>query len=287
MKRRWPEWAVSMPSVAWLLLFFVGPTLMVFAIAFRPADLFGGVGPGWTLATWRSLGNPNYPAIVWRTIWISAAATAACVMLAVPMGYHMARVSRRWRQALLLLTVVPFWTSFLVRIFAWKHLLHPDGFVHHALAAAGLVAAEGTLLYGPSAVLVVTVYTYLPFAILPVYAAAEKFDFHLLEAARDLGATQLRAFWSVFLPGIRRAIATAALIVFIPCLGSYVIPDVVGGPNSEMIGNKIAQRTFVDRNLPHASALSAVLTLAVLIPALGAIISQGRARRAAAVRETA
>lgn len=287
MKRRWTEWAVSMPSVAWLLLFFVAPTLMVFAIAFRPADLFGGVGPGWTLATWRSLGNPNYPAIVWRTVWLSAAATTACVALAVPMGYHMARVPRRWRQMLLLLTVIPFWTSFLVRVFAWKHLLHPDGLVQHALAAAGIVAPDATLLYRPSAVLVVTVYTYLPFAILPIYAAAEKFDFHLLEAARDLGATQLRAFWSVFLPGIRRAIATAALIVFIPCLGSYVIPDVVGGPNSEMIGNKIAQRTFVDRNLPHASALSAVLTLAVLIPALGAIVSQGRARRAAAVRETA
>ena len=100
------------------------------------------------------------------------------------------------------------------------------------------------------------VYTYLPFAILPIYAAAEKFDFRLIEAARDLGARPLRAFFSVFLPGIRRGLLTAILVVFIPALGSYVIPDIVGGPSSEMIGNKIAQRTFVDRNLPHASGLS-------------------------------
>jgi spermidine/putrescine transport system permease protein len=188
----------------------------------------------------------------------------------------MARVSPRWRRLLLLLVVVPFWTSFLIRVFAWKVLLHPDGLLRQILMWLHLVGPNTSLLYRPEAVLLVMVYTYLPFAILPIYAAAEKFDFRLIEAARDLGAHQLRAFFSVFLPGIRRGLMTAILVVFIPTLGSYVIPDIVGGPNSEMIGNKIAQRTFVDRNLPHASGLSALLTLAVLAPMTAALFMRRR-----------
>lgn len=276
---RVPEFLITLPSLAWLMVLFAVPTVVVFAIAFKPADLYGGVGSGWTLATLRGLANPIYPAIFWRTLWISLLATALCILLAIPMGYYMARVHRRWRQVLLLLTVVPFWTSFLVRVFAWKHLLHPEGPVKQVLVWLGLAAPDAPLLYTPSAVVLVTVYTFLPFAILPIYAAAEKFDFHLFEAAMDLGATRLQAFYSVFLPGIRRSILTAILVVFIPALGSYVIPDVVGGPDSEMIGNKIAQRTFVDRNLPHASALAVLLALAVLTPLLIAVTNRSRMLR--------
>jgi len=122
----------------------------------------------------------------------------------------------------------------------------------------------------------VLIYTHLPFAVLPIYAAAEKFDFRLMEAARDLGAGALRAFYSVFIPGIQRGLVTAFLVVFIPALGSYVIPDIMGGPSSEMIGNKIAQRTFSDRNWPHASGLAALLTLAVLGPMAVALMLQAR-----------
>ena len=260
------ELLLTAPSFGWLVALFVVPTLVVFAIAFKPADMLGGIGPGWTLETWRHLGNPNYPAIIWRTIWLSAATTVLCVLLAVPAGYYMARAPQRWRQPLMLLVVVPFWTSFLVRVFAWKTLLHPDGMVKRLLVAARLVGEDTSLLYQPETVLLVLVYTYLPFAILPVYAAAEKFDFSLMEAAEDLGAPRFQAFVAVFLPGIRRGLLTAVAMVLIPALGSYVIPEIMGGTNSEMIGNKIAQRTFVDRNLPHASALATLLTLAVLLP---------------------
>jgi spermidine/putrescine transport system permease protein len=134
-------------------------------------------------------------------------------------------------------------------------------------------------------VLLVMVYTELPFAILPIYAAAEKFDFRLIEAAKDLGATSFRAFRSIFLPGIRVGLLTAFLMVFIPSLGSYVIPDIVGGPTSEMIGNKIAQRTFVDRNLPHAAGLSAFLTLAVLLPMMAITTLRRRESPRDALRE--
>ncbi len=265
-RKKLSEWLVTMPSFLWLFLLFLVPTVLVFAITFKPATPYGGIGEGWTLNTLFTLGNPNYPAIIWRTIWLSVLATALCILLATPMGYYMARVSPSRRRMMLLLVILPFWTSFLVRIFAWKVLLHPEGMLKHFLVFLGLISPETSLLYNAYTVLLVMVYTELPFAILPIYAASEKFDFRLIEAAKDLGATSFRAFRSVFLPGIRVGLLTAFLMVFIPSLGSYVIPDIVGGPTSEMIGNKIAQRTFVDRNLPHAAGLSAFLTVAVLIP---------------------
>ena len=265
-RRRFSEWLVTLPSFVWLLALFLVPTVLVFAIMFKPATPYGGIGEGWTLDTLWTLGNPNYPAIIWRTIWLSILATALCILLATPMGYYMARVSPSRRRMVLLLVILPFWTSFLVRIFAWKVLLHPEGMLKHALVFLGLISPETSLLYNAYAVLLVMVYTELPFAILPIYAASEKFDFRLIEAAKDLGATSFLAFRKIFLPGIRVGLLTAFLMVFIPSLGSYVIPDIVGGPTSEMIGNKIAQRTFVDRNLPHAAGLSALLTVAVLIP---------------------
>jgi spermidine/putrescine transport system permease protein len=270
------EWLVTLPSFAWLCVLFLVPTLIVFVITFKPADPYGGIGAGWTLDTLRSLGNPNYPAIIWRTAWVSVATTVFSILLAVPTGYYMARLPRKWQQVVLLLVIVPFWTSFLVRIFAWKVLLHPEGPLKRLLVFLHVLQPETSLLYNVWSILLVMVYTYLPFAILPIYAAAEKFDFRLIEAARNLGAHQFRAFFSVFLPGIRRGLLTAILVVFIPALGSYVIPDIVGGPHSEMVGNKIAQRTFVDRNLPHASGLSAFLTLAVLAPMLAVLFLQGR-----------
>jgi len=267
MKRqRLHEWLISMPSIVWLTIFFLIPALIVFLIAFRPSDPFGGFGPGWTLATLRDLGNPNYPAILWRTIRLSTITTALCVLAAVPAAYGMARAAAHLRNLLLMLVVIPFWTSFLIRVFAWKVLLHPEGPLTRLALFLGWIEPNALLLYNEGAILTVMIYTYLPFAILPIYAAAEKFDFALLDAARDLGARPLRAFCSVFLPGIRQGLVTALLMVFIPALGSYVIPDIMGGTTSEMLGNKIAQRTFADRNLPHAAALAALLTLGVLLP---------------------
>ncbi len=279
------EWLVTLPSLGWLLVFFLVPTLIVFAFAFKPSDPFGGVCAGWTTATLAGILDPQYAAIVWRTVWLSLLTTGLCLLLATPAGYAIARAEPSVRDRLMLLVIVPFWTSFLIRIFAWKVLLHPEGALKGALVGLGLVSEQAPLLYTPGAVLLVMVYTFLPFAILPIYAAAEKFDFRLLEAARDLGASPLRAFVLVFLPGIRSGLLTAFLVVFIPALGSYVIPDLVGGPGGEMLGNKIAQRVFVDRNLPQASALSALLILTVLLPMAAVLVLQAQKRRAEAIVE--
>jgi len=286
-RRSLPQWLITLPSAVWLTLFFLLPTLLVFLIAFRPADPYGGVGSGWTLRTLAELGNPNYPVILWRTLRLSLFTAAICVLLAVPAGYGIARAAPALRNLLLLLMVVPFWTSFLIRVFAWKVLLHPEGFIHRLVAAMGWIEPGTLLLYNETAVLTVMIYTYLPFAILPVYAAAEKFDFALLEAARDLGARPLHAFCSIFLPGIRQGLLTALLMVFIPALGAYVIPDLMGGPTGEMLGNKIAQRAFSDRNLPHAAALSVLLTLGVLAPMLLILLRRTRKNASTPVLEGA
>ncbi len=262
------EWLATLPSFLWLVVFFLVPAVLVLAIAFKPPDPYGGIAPGWTLDTIRALRSPGYLPILLRTIGLSLLTTAICLALAAPTAYAMARAPERVRGALLLAVIVPFWTSFLVRAFAWKALLHPDGPVKQILMAVGLAAPETQLLYNTGAVLLVLVYTELPFAILPIYAAAEKFDFRLLEAARDLGASPARSFFEVFLPGIRQGLVTATLVTLIPALGTYVVPDLVGGPGSEMLGNKIAQRVFTDRNLPHASALSLLLALVVLLPTI-------------------
>ncbi|MCC5840477.1 MAG: ABC transporter permease [Opitutales bacterium] len=279
LKRRGLEILLTAPSLIWMGLFFALPTFLVFLIAFRPADPWGGVGDGFTLESWARLGNPAYPLIFWRTLWLSAATTVICLVLAVPVAYWLARLDRGLRRWMLILVILPFWTNFLIRIFAWKTLLHPEGYVKELLLFFGFSDAQAQLLYNPWAVLIVLVYSYLPFAILPLYAAAEKFDFSLVEAAWDLGAGRLRAFWSVFVPGISKGLLTAFLIVFVPALGSYAIPDIIGGTSSEMIGNRIAQRVFTDRNLPHASALSALLALAVLLPMVAYLVQLGREQR--------
>lgn len=260
------EWGLTLPSFLWLTFFFVIPTVIVVSIAFHAASPGGGIASGFTIETWRSISNPNYPVIVWRTIWISAVTTAACVVLSLPCAYAIARMNVKWRAVVAGLIMLPFWTSFIVRVFAWRTLLNPEGFIQQLLISIGLATENTTLNYNSGAILVVSIYSFLPFAIMPIYTAAEKFDFSLLEAARDLGARSFYAFCRIFMPGIKRGIISAVLMVFIPAIGSYVIPDLVGGTDSELIGNKIYQRTFPDRNLPHASALATVTGISVLFP---------------------
>ncbi|MBN8419280.1 MAG: ABC transporter permease [Verrucomicrobia bacterium] len=275
------QWLITLPSLAWLGVFFVIPAFLVILTAFRPADLQGGVGPGWTLTTLKEVQDPAYLPILWRTFWLSGATTLICLALALPVAFQMARSGQRMRQVLLLLVVIPFLSNFLIRIFAWKSLLHPEGPLTKLLIALHLIPENAVLLNHAGTVLLVLVYTQLPFAILPLYAAAEKFDFGLLDAARDLGAGPLSAFSKVFVPGVRRGILSAAVMVFVCCLGQYVIPQMVGGTGDEMLGSKIAQRVFSDRNLPHASALAGGLMLAVLLPMLVVVLWQQFGRKEA------
>lgn len=254
------------PSLVWLTGFVLLPLAIIFVIAFRPALPAGGIGDGWSLEAVWTLRNPTYLRLLANTVAVSAVTTAICVLIALPTAFSMARLDHRWRARVLLLIIVPFWTNFVIRVFAWQQILHAEGWLAESLRWLNFLGENECLLGNFGAVVIVSVYTYLPFAILPLYASAEKFDFHLLDAARDLGARPSRAFFAVFIPGIRQGVATALLVVFIPMLGSYIVPDMVGGTHTQMIGNKIAQRNFNDRNLPEAAALSLALTVLVLAP---------------------
>lgn len=293
LKSKKAEWLTTLPSFLWLLLFFAVPALIVLAFTFHAHTPNGGVGE-WSLSTWRDLVDPDYPAIVWKTIRISFEVTFWCILLSLPCAYAIARLPKRWRAIVAGAIMMPFWTSFVVRVFAWKQLLHPDGwlqacylrylrvsewmfdwlpgFLQKFFIWIGFASPDrvdpmlSTILDSETAVVLVSVYTFLPFAIMPMYTAAEKFDFSLLEAARDLGAKNFYAFRKIFIPGIRQGIISAILMVFIPTIGSYVIPQMLGGTDCILIGNKIFMRAMQNRNIPHASALATLMAISVLVP---------------------
>lgn len=280
LRSRRAEWLLTMPGVLWLALFFAVPALIVFAFTFHGHTPNGGVGE-WSLATWRELSDPGYPAIVWNTLRISFVVTIWCILLALPCAYAIARMNSKWCAIVAGSIMLPFWTSFVVRVFAWKTMLHPDGWLQSCYLAwlnlrhwlfgwlpssAGVDPATATILDSEAAVVLVSVYSFLPFAIMPIYAAAEKFNFSLLEAARDLGAHEFYAFRKIFMPGIRQGIVSAILMVFIPAVGSYVIPQMLGGTDCVLIGNKIFMRAMQNRNIPHASVLATLMAVAVLVP---------------------
>lgn len=293
LRSRKAEWLMTSPSFLWLAIFFAIPAVIVLAFTFHGHDASGGVGE-WSMSTWRELVDPDYPTIVWNTIRISFEVTIWSILLAIPSAYAIARMHVKWRAIVAGAIMLPFWTSFVVRVFAWKTMLHPDGwlqscyfvflrvrgwlfdwlpgflqqfFIWSGLASSGPIdPATSTILDSEAAVVLVSVYSFLPFAIMPIYTAAEKFDFSLLEAARDLGAKNFYAFRKIFIPGVRQGIVSAILMVFIPAIGSYVIPQMLGGTNCVLIGNKIFMRAMQNRNIPHASALAAVMAISVLVP---------------------
>ncbi len=252
---------LTAPSLLWMLLLFAWPAAHLFLIAFHPADVTGGVGQGWTTSAWSVFSEPGYLEAIWRTVWVSAITTLGCVLLALPVAWRISRARPSRRSWLLLLVILPFWTSFLIRVYSWSVLLQAQGPLATVLKRLHLMGEDSMLLFNPTVVVVVMIYTYLPMAVLPIYAAMEKFDPALLDAAHDLGATRLQSFFKIVLPAIRSGLIAAALLVGIPSLGSYVVPEMVGGIDAEMIGSKIGQRLFSDRNLPQAAALATALAL--------------------------
>ena len=260
------EWWLTLPSLLWLTVFFAVPFLLIMVLSFKTADVRGGLGEGWTLQSIRNLADPQYADLAARTFRVALISTCWCVLIALPVAWCLARATPRTGQLLLLLIVVPFFTNFLIRVFAWKSLLHPEGPLSAWLKSWHLIGEDTLLLNNSGSVMLVMIYTNLPFAIFPLYAATQKFDFTLLEAARDLGASPIRAYFKIFLPGIRQGLLSAAFMVFVCTMGQYVVPQVIGGTGDEMLGAKIAQRVTNDRNLPQACALASALILAGLLP---------------------
>ncbi|MBL8992739.1 MAG: ABC transporter permease, partial [Spirochaetia bacterium] len=222
--------------------------------------LYGGVVWRFSIDAYASLFNPAFLKVTGMTFLLAAVSTALTIAFALPVAYYMAR--SRYKNFLLFLVIIPFWTNFLIRIYAWIAILGNNGFLNQSLTGLGLINEPGHFLYNPFAVVTVMVYTYLPYAILPLYAAIEKFDFSLIEAGRDLGAGKFQALRKILLPNIKAGITAAVLFTFIPVLGNYAVPQLVGGKDSFMLGNIIARELTVTRNWPLASSISVILTIA-------------------------
>jgi spermidine/putrescine transport system permease protein len=224
--------------------------------------LYGGVVFQFSLDAYAALSNATFLTVAINTLFIAAISSLAMVALALPTAYFIARTP--YKNIFLLMVIIPFWTNFLIRIYAWIAILGNNGFLNNILLSSGLIDHHIQFLYNKWAVILVTTYTYLTFAILPLYSTIEKFDFSLLEAARDLGATKWQSILKVLLPNIRAGITTAVLFTFIPSFGSYAIPQILGGSDSLMLGNIIARELTITRNWPLAASISVVLTIITL-----------------------
>lgn len=276
MKRNYGS-IYAAPQAAWLSVFFAAPLAIIVAYSFMKRDLYGGVLPAFSLDAYRSLANPTLLAVAWRTLWVSFLATFFTILIALPCGYSIARSGNQAMR--LFLVIVPFWTNFLIRIYAWIAILGNEGFLNDILKFLGMRGESLQFLYNQGAVILVLVYMYLPYAILPLFSTIDKFDFTLLEAARDLGATRMQALGKILIPNIRGGIVTAVLFTFIPIFGAYAVPLLVGGKDSYMLGNVIADQVTKTRNWPLASSISMGVTL---LAGLAAIIFMVTSRRGTA-----
>ena len=249
----------SAPMGFWLTLFFLVPLSIIILYSFLKKGLYGGVEWEFTLTAYKQMLNPNFMRVLFRTLWVSVLSTSITIFLALPCGYAMAR--SRHQVFWLGMVIIPFWTNSLIRIYAWIAILSSEGFVNEALRTLGLIQESLPLIYNQGAVITVLIYMYIPFAILPLFTTIDKFDFQLLEAARDLGASKPESIFKVLMPNIRSGIITAVIFTFIPIFGAYTVPLLVGGKDSYMIGNIIVDQVTKTRNWPLASAFSLIITL--------------------------
>src|ERR1700733_13867762 len=249
-----------LPARIWMALFFAAPLGIVCAYSFLTRGDYGGVEQPWTLENLTRLADPLYLAILWRSVWIAALATALCILLGFPLALFISRAGKR-RNLYLQLVLLPFWTSFLVRTYAWLFILRDTGLLNTVLLRLHLIASPLALLYNDGAVLLGLVYNFLPFFVLPMYATLERLDPSLLEAAADLGARPFATLWRVIIPVSVPGIVAGSVLVFIPCLGAYLTPDLLGGGKTVMLGNLIQNQFTTARDWPFGSAASLVLML--------------------------
>ena len=286
--RRWlaGRGAVIGIPYLWLAVFFLLPFLVVARISVSEME----VTTFKDIVSWKdgaiafSLNYGNYLLLLQDSLYFStflsslkyaAVTTLLCLAIGYPFAYFMARANRSLQPALLMLVMLPFWTSFLLRVYAWKALLTEQGLVAEAieavgldrlLVAFGLVPGPGQLMNTPFSLVLGMTYTYLPFMVLPLYSNLAKMDLRLLEAASDLGATAWIAFWKITVPLSRAGIVAGAMLVFIPCVGEYVIPELLGGPQTQMIGRTLWAEFFSNNDWPLACAVAVTMVLLVIVP---------------------
>jgi putrescine transport system permease protein len=281
----WQRIAIAIPYL-WLLVFFLLPFIIILKISladpviaqppFTPTfDRQGGLSV--TLDNFLFLLTDKLYAFTYlKSVMLAATATILCLALGFPMAYGIARCSVATRNLLLLLIVLPFWISFLLRVYAWMGLLNNYGAINNTLMWLGLIEQPVQFMYTDFAIFIGLTYSYLPFMILPLYATLERMNLDFVEAAQDLGASRTQAFWDVTWPLARPGVIAGCLLVFIPAMGEYVIPYLLGGPESLLIGRVLFDEFFVNRDWPLASSVAIVLLLLLVVPIVFLQRSQAR-----------
>ena len=253
-----------LPTWLWMLVFFAAPFVIVLAYSLLTRGVYGGVEQPWTVEAYQRLIDPLYLTILFRSFAMALAATAICLVMAFPVALFISRSHAR-KNFYLQLVMLPFWTSFLVRTYAWLFLLRDTGLVNTVLMKLGVIHAPLSLLYNDGTVLLGLVYGYLPFMVLPIYATLERLDPALVEAAADLGARPLATVVRVIVPLSRPGWVAGSVLVFIPCLGAYLTPDLLGGGRTVLVGNLVQNQFTNARDWPFGSAVSMLLMVLVVL----------------------
>ncbi len=259
-------WTLAAPGTFWLFVFFVIPLAFLFVMSFGGKAIINGEMSITEYAYFTGIGNylrslePTYLQVMWKSIWVSALATVLCLLTAYPIAFGICFAPARWKPILLLLVVLPFWINLLIRTYALIAVFRTQGYVNLVAGTVGLGPFE--MLYNNFAVIFGLVYVYMPFMVLPLYATIERLDKSFLEASLDLGASQFTTFMKVTVPLTMPGIITGVILVFIPCLGSFLTPDLLGGTNAIMIGNVIERQFKAANDWPFGAAISFMLMFA-------------------------
>ncbi len=255
---------LALPALGFLTLFFATPLVIVAIYSFATRNRFGGTDlSGWNLDSYRRLGEPIVRDILYRSLFLAFITTVICLIFAYPFSYYLATRKESVRNIMLVFVMIPFWTNFLVRNYAWRVLLGNGGPLSQATEAVGL--GETSILFTPTAVVLGLVYGYLPFMVLPLYASIERIDWRLVEASRDLYASGWTSFRKIILPLSMPGVIAGSILVFIPSLGAYVTPELLGGAKTTLLGSYIVTQFLTARNWPAGAALSMVLMIVMLI----------------------
>ncbi len=253
------------PVLFWMLMFLLIPLALVLVVSLATRGVYGGVVYKFTFENYIRFIDPIYLKLLIDSVYVALLTTLACLGLGYPFAYYVARSNPKYRNLLLMLVMLPFWTNFLIRTYAWMVILRTEGVINTVLQNLGLIQDPLSLLYNQGAVLLGMIYGYLPFMVLPLYASIEKLDQSLLEAAQDLGANPVQTFWKVTLPLTLPGVAAGSILVFVPALGMFVVPDLLGGAKSMLVGNLIQNQFLAARNWPFGAAASIIVMVVSLV----------------------
>jgi spermidine/putrescine transport system permease protein len=266
------------PAVGWWVAFFAAPVAILLAYSFFERGPFGGVVYEFTLDNYARALDPLYTRVLATSVRIAVVATAIALLIGYPAAYFIATAPSRWRAPLLVLVILPFWTSFLIRTYAWIVLLNPAGLVNRLLQGSGLTDSPVSLLYNEFAVVLGLVYAYIPLMVLPIYASLERLGAQTREAAGDLYATPRATMWKVTVPLTLPGIIAGCIFVFVPSLGNFIVPDLLGGGRKVMVGNLIQQQFLTARDWPFGAvlAMSVVMLMGVVLIVQAAALRRGQ-----------